>query len=433
MFLSFVYDRIKVELKIDMKDFSLYAQGGMRMKIFTHWSKKLLSALAAFAFFALPSFAKQIYLPIYGDDFYVEVPDDIASLVEEHLTEIQDALTENGITAEQVKTTMDTVNEEYEKLKTDYFATDTPYQTIVNGLNGFCDDLNDTLPNTQTLQNVWAESWIGMLIPNVKFGFGVNAGVATLDISNLLEVADALAIDTGDIRDFTENYDNKLVFPTVAADLRIGGIILPFDLGVSFVTFDTRDWNQIDSNIAPCAFDYFTLGGDLRWKLFNLGGKFFHVRGSLSGGGYYTKGGVEVSDDDIGAGANLDFRSTTLFAGFQMSAKALCFVPFVGGRLLFTKSSVDWEAKANWSKILEGASSAVTTPSGDVIDPIQIAIDNDILPTKFSGGSSSSWGVRPQLYGGLGIDLFIIDITVSGSYDFVKEILGGAVSVRFSI
>ena len=214
---------------------------------------------------------------------------------------------------------------------------------------------------------------------------------------------------------------DKLVFPTVAADLRLGGIILPFDLGLSFVTFDTRDWDSINDSIKPAAFDYFTLGGDLRWRLFDKGGKFFHVRGSVSGGGYYTKGGVEASDS--GSSAELDFKSTTLFAGAQVSAKALCFVPFLGGRLLLTKSSVDWKAKANWSEILD------TNVGNEYNDMLNWGI----LPSTFSGGSDSSWGVRPQIYGGLGIDLFIIDITVSGSYDFIKDVLGGAVSVRFSI
>ena len=396
---------------------------------------KLILSVAAisaiFAFVSLPSFAKTLTIN-WGDGqtYTGEIPDDIASLVEGHLTEIEQALEENGITSEQVQSAMDTVNEEYGNLVSEYgFSTTMPYHTAVNGLNAFCDDLNDTLPNTQTLQNVWAESWIGKLIPGFKFGFGVNAGVATLDISSLLEVADALAIDTSDITDFTKDYDNKLVFPTVAADVRLGGIILPFDIGLSFVTFDTRDWDSINESIDPCAFDYFTIGGDLRWRLFDLGGKFFHVRGSLSGGGYYTKGSIQVEDN--GSSAALDFNSTTAFAGLQLSAKALCFIPFVGGRMLLTKSSVDWKAKANWEEILGDTGGTIEGLDG--ISPVQLAVQNHILPETFSGGSESSWGVRPQIYGGLGIDLFIIDITVSGSYDIKKEVLGGAVSVRLSI
>ena len=391
--------------------------------------KKIFLSAAVLSLFALPSFAKEVTVNCSDGVITVEVPDDIVSLVESHMGEIEAALQENEVTKEQVSNAMETVNEEYDKLKSEYgFATDKPYQTAVNGLNDFCSSLNDTLPNTQTLQNVWAESWIGMLIPNVKFGFGVNAGVATLDITSLLDVADALAIDTKDIKDFTKDYDNKLVFPTVAADLRIGGIVLPFDLGLSFVTFDTRDWSQIDDGIKPCAFDYFTIGSDFRWRLLDLGGKFFHIRASASGGFYHTKGGLEVLDDDIGAGASMDFKSTTLFAGAQFSAKALCFVPFLGGRLMLTKSSVDWDAKANWHKIL---GDSYNSAAG--FDPIALAVDNKILPTNFSGGSSSSWGVRPQIYGGLGIDLFVLDITMSGSYDLVKDVLGGAVSVRISI
>ena len=385
---------------------------------------KIFLTAGALALFSAPTFAGEVTLHWNGDSLPVQIPDDIYSLVVSHQSEIESALTNNNVDEQQVKNALKTVNDEYDYLISSAgFSTATPYKTAVNGLNDFCDALNDTLPNTQTLQNVWAEAWIGKLIPNFKFGFGVNAGVATLDISSLLTVADALAIDTSDIRDFTDSYDNKLVFPTVTADLRLGGIILPFDIGFAFCTLDTRDIDSINDSIDPAAFDYFSLGGDLRWRIFDKGGKFFHVRGSLSGGGYYTKGGFNVSDN--GSAADLDFKSTTLFAGAQVSAKALCFVPFLGGRLLLTKSSVDWKAKANWSEILNS--------SGADSSYINDAVSWGILPSTFSGGSDSGWGVRPQIYGGLGIDLFIIDITVSGSYDFIKDVLGGAVSVRFSI
>ena len=90
---------------------------------------------------------------------------------------------------------------------------------------------------------------------------------------------------------------------------------------------------------------------------------------------------------------------------------------------MLSKSSVDWKAHANWESILDA--------NGDA--NIKNALSWGILPQDFTGGATSSWGVRPQVYGGLGIDLFIIDVTVSGSYDFVKDVLGGAVSVRFSI
>lgn len=387
--------------------------------------KKIFLSVAVLSLFALPSFATNVTLNWgNGQTATVDVPDDLLSIVNDNKSTIEAALTEYNVSSEQVTSAVSEFSGEYESYLKD-FNTLTPYTDAVNGLNDFCSSLNDTLPNTQTLQNVWAESWIGMLIPNVKFGFGVNAGVATLDITSLLDVADALAIDTSDIKDFTKDYDNKLVFPTVAADLRIGGIVLPFDLGLSFVTFDTRDWSQIDDGIKPCAFDYFTIGSDLRWRLLDLGGKFFHIRASASGGFYHTKGGLEVLDDDIGAGASMDFKSTTLFAGAQFSAKALCFVPFLGGRLMLTKSSVDWKANANWDSIL-GASTSTDSAYADVLKW-------NILPTNFSGGSSSSWGVRPQIYGGLGIDLFVLDITMSGSYDLVKDVLGGAVSVRISI
>ena len=377
--------------------------------------KKLLRSLViglAVCALALPVMAENITLNWGNYTVKVNVPDDIAGIVKANQSKIETALAENNVSETQVTDAMTTVNTEYGKLKSE-LGTVTPYQTAVNGLNDFCDDLCDTIPDTQTLQNVWAESWLGMLIPNCKFGFGVNAGVAALDVKALKRTANALSIKTGDLQD-------TLVFPTVAADLRLGGIVYPFDIGLVFSTLDSRWFGPLDDAISPCGFDYFSIGGDFRYQLLNIGGKYFHVRGSVSAGGYYTKGGLEVEEKN--SKASMDFSSTTLFLGGQLSAKAACLIPFLGARLAFVKSKVDWDAKADWTEILS-----------DSTQNVKNAASWGILPTNFSGGASSGWGVRPQVFGGLGIDLFVIDITASVSYDLAKKIPGGALSVRFCI
>lgn len=342
----------------------------------------------------------------------VQIPADLAGIVSRNHAAIQSALTAANVSTSALKAAIKEVNNQYDSLLQDGMSN--PYTAAVNGLDGFCKDLCDTLPNTQTLQNVWAQSWIGMLIPNVHFGLGVNAGAAMLDIDSLLEVANALNIDVSDL-------PSKMVFPTATLDLRIGGIVLPFDLGFTISSLDSSKIGALDDAIKPCAFDYFSIGGDIRYKLLDTGGKVFNARVSASAGGYFTKGSVNVEDSGSSSKVGMDFKSTTLFVGAQASAKALCFIPFLGGRVAFTKASVDWEADADWKGILD--------------DNTQIAdvIGWGILPSHFDGSSDSGWKVRPQVYGGLGIDLFVIDLTVSASYDVIAGIVGGALSARLSI
>ncbi|MCR5288441.1 MAG: hypothetical protein K6E51_00455 [Treponema sp.] len=384
-----------------------------------HLCKLLVAGIAtSIVFIGVASADTSITINWNGGTYTTTVPDEIATIINSNMSSIVSSLNANNVDS----TTLGDAVTEAKDAYTDFLAnnpnmTTTPYTTSVNSLNDFCENLNDSIPDTQVLQNVWAEAWIGKFIPNFKFGFGVNAGVAALDIRPLKSAANALNIDTGSLKDI-----DTLVFPTLTADVRLGGIILPFDIGLALSVIDTEKISAIDSAIKPCAFDYFSIGGDVRYRLVDVGGKYIHARLSATAGGYYTKGSVSVEDN--GSSANLDFKSTTLFLGAQGSGKFLCLVPFLGGRLMFTKSKVDWNAHANWANLLN------TSSTGDSISQ---ALQYNILPENFGGGASSGWGVRPQIYGGIGIDLFIIDLTASVGYDIAKKIPSGAMSVRFSI
>lgn len=347
-----------------------------------------------------------------GSSVSVDIPSDLADAVRSNYSAIQSALTANNVTQNEFNNAMDEVLDQYDSLMEDGIRN--PYSTATRGLDDFCNDLCDTIPNTQTLQNVWAKSWIGMLIPNAHFGMGVNAGAAMLNVESLKDVAEAMSIDVSDLPD-------KFVFPTATLDARLGGIVLPFDLGFTISSIDSSKIGALDDAIEPCGFEYFSIGGDLRYKLLDTGGKVFNAQVSASVGGYYTKGSVNVADSESSSKVGMDFKSTTLFAGAQASAKAFCFIPFLGGRVAFTKTKVEWDADADWNNILDGG------------DDIEKVISWGILPEHFSGKNDSGWKVRPQVYGGLGIDIFVIDLTVSASYDVVAGILAGAVSARLAI
>lgn len=380
--------------------------------------KTLLTLAVISAFAAFPAFSIK-YTEITIGGLTVKVPDDIVEFVNQNQDAIAEAFEKYDVTQSEIDSVDEKVLQRYSRLKSEYgLKTDNPYTTAVDGLNDFTGGLDDSILNTQPLQNVWAESWIGMLIPNVKFGFGINAGLASLDISPLKDAASALAIDEA------ENLNDTLAFPTATADLRLGGFILPFDIGFTISSIDSSKIEELDDKISPCEFDYFSAGGDLRFCILNKGSKLVHARISLSGGGYYTKGSVKVADKESSeSSASFDFNSTTLFLGAQANAKLFCFVPFAGGRVAIAKTNIKWAAHADWLNILGDDSNGY----------IAKAVKYNILPSDFGNESESEWTLHPQVFGGIGIDLFIIDVTVSASYDFAKQILGAAASVRFSL
>lgn len=348
---------------------------------------------------------------INGVSVTIDIPSDVFSLVEGRESEINYALNKYKVNASKIREAESAVKDAYENIK-DYIPTDSPFTVAENGLNDFCDDLADVIPNSQTQQNVYAEAWIGKIFPGFHFGAGVNAGVSALDVSTLKDAALALGVD--DVKDINDT----LVFPTITVDARLGGIILPFDIGVTAMSIDTSKMDSVDKAIDPVAIDFFTLGADIRYAIFQ--GGFMRPKWSVGAGFYYTKGGVDVDDDT--AKASLDFKSTTFMVNTQASIKLLCLVPFIGGRALFSKTSVDWKVNADWERI-------IAKESDTYYEGVANALKWGILPSSFSG-SSSGFSVYPQVFGGIGLDLLFLNLTVSGSYDIASKIPSAAVSVR---
>ncbi len=354
-----------------------------------------------------------------------QIPLEVLRLIERNKSIVQDALRDNDVTntssGSALKLTysgneydLTQINTAYSKLTSVYgFETDAPITTATNGLNGFCSDLCDSLPNSQTQQNVWAEAWIGKLLPFPHLGFGINAGVSKMEISALKNAAKALSIDVKDLKD-------SYVLPTVTADIRLGGLVFPFDVGLTAMSIDTSKIGSMESAMDPVSFDFFTLGMDVRYALMQGGG--IRPKVSVGGGFYYTDGSVNVNDDN--AKANLSFNSTTIFASAQASVKLICLVPFAGARVLFSKSKVDWNVDAKWGRIFTGEQPAISNFA-----------NWGIMPSKFSGSGESGFfeDIKPQLFGGVGIDLLILNVTASLSYDIAGKIPGGAVSLRIAL
>lgn len=374
-------------------------------------TKRVAAMVFAFAFAASGLFAKPLTVKGVDGEITIDIPDDVYNMVSGRVDEINNALRENGVKKSQISNVADKVNEAYVNIKK-YIPTDSPFTVAENGLNDFCDDLADVIPNSQTQQNVYAEAWIGKIFPGFHFGAGVNAGVSALDVSTLKDAALALGVD--DVKDINDT----LVFPTITVDARLGGIILPFDIGITAMSIDTSKIGAVDEAIDPVAIDFFTLGADIRYAIFQ--GGFMRPKWSVGAGFYYTKGGVDVDDDS--AKASLDFKSTTFMVNTQASIKVLCLVPFIGGRALFSKTSVDWKVKADWASI-------IAEESDTYYDGVADALTWGILPSSFSG-SSSGFSVYPQVFGGIGLDLLFLNLSVSGSYDIASKIPSAAVSVR---
>lgn len=351
----------------------------------------------------------KVTIKVSGSDAEFDVPFDVANLVNKNKSQIEAALAEHGVSASQIQSAVNELNNVYDDFMKD-FGTLTPLTDVENGLNNFSKDLAPAISNAQLMQNVWAEAWLGKLVPGVHLGAGIDLGASQMKITALKETAKAFGMN--EISDMPDSF----VFPTVAGDVRLGGIFLPFDIGASFMTIDSSRINALDEAISPMAFDFFTIGFDFRWAI--LEGKTWQPKFSVGAGYVFTKGGVGISSDE--AAANLDFKNHTAYLQAQLSKKLLFFIPYIGAKVAYTKSEVNWSATAQWTSIFDGDDSELGN------------LQNwGILPTEFSGGYDG-WKIIPQVYGGFCLDFAIINLTFGIGWDFVDRLASGSFSFRLA-
>ncbi len=267
--------------------------------------------------------------------------------------------------------------------------------SIAKSFNSFGSDLNCTLQNAAVNQNISAPAWIGNLIPApVHFYAGLDFGASSLNLSHFNDSLKELGLSS-----IPEN----LVYPTVAGSIRLGGIGLPFDAGFSFLKLNLKD---IDSIIKGLTLNYLVIGGDLRFAI--LRGEEKLPALSVGAGFYYLDGKIGYTQDY--ADLNIDFDTKTFFASVQLSKTFIFFTPFIGFKGIISDSNTYWA----WS-ISDSAMSKLS-----------------VSALKGKGKANTSYGESfiPQVYGGFGLKLSIIELTLNGAWDFKNSIWSAGTSLR---
>ncbi|MCR4821570.1 MAG: hypothetical protein K5873_01705 [Treponema sp.] len=281
-----------------------------------------------------------------------------------------------------------------------------------NGLDDFAGELGFSVPQAAVQQNVYAEAFIGKLFPSIKphFAFGINAGLTHLNTSGLSSAAGKLGIS---------GVSDSFYFPVFNADIRVGGFILPFDLGFSFMTLDVSKLNSMDIDFTA---EFLTFAVDARYAIIEDG----LLKPGLSVGLGYSlnKGSFGAANDN--AEADVDYDVHTLYAQVQLSKNLnipvanIGFTPFIGLRGLISNYKNDW----NWKF------------KGDYATAINAAS----LASSGSGSASSDGfgGFQPQIYGGLGFNFVVVQFTASICADLRhiggdSNLWSGAMSLRFKL
>lgn len=281
-------------------------------------------------------------------------------------------------------------------------------QKISDGLDDFTNELTVAIPQAATQQNVWADAYIGKLFPSVPvhLGGGLNVGVTHLDTTGLADAASQLGISG-----INDNY----YFPVITADLRIGGIFLPFDFDIAVMKTGKIGTEAMGANVDA---DILTVGADFRYAI--IEGNLALPKVSVGAGYFYNQGSFTASSDY--ADVTVDYKTQTIYAQAQISKKFLFITPFVGLRGLVSSSDNSWD----WKVTDSTAAAALALVSKKSSDSGTVKTDG--LDFK---------EIQPQLFAGIGFDVAIVQITGSVTCDLRNVtnygLWSGAVSARIKI
>lgn len=264
-------------------------------------------------------------------------------------------------------------------------------------MNKFSKDLLQVIPNVSLQQGVWPDAYIGKVFPGFPphLGGGVTAGFATVKTTALKdaikEMEDALSVKFPTLPD-------TFLFPTITVDAKVGGLFLPFDIGLSIMKIPNLSLSKLG---APVTVDFFTVGGSFRYAI--LQGNVVLPQLSIGLGGYYSKGYINVGATD-GSYINTNFDSKIFFLETQLSKQFLFVTPFIGLRLAVSQANVSWDIKAASYTLAGGAS--------------------------YDFNKNFAESIQPSLFGGVGFNFLFFQTTLAASFDMRYKVWGANLSFR---
>lgn len=317
------------------------------------------------------------------------------------------------------------------------FSAEPHTPEISSAIENVIDNYINILPENSSLLGVQPEAYIGKLFPSVPphFTAGISVSGTFLDTSFLSDgmkdvsraITGALSDATGDTISISLNVPERIPYPAASVSARIGGIVLPFDIGLHAVTtvggmFDSMDFG--DANVSS---DYTTLGADIRCRVYeeslfipqiSLGGGYLYSKHTLALGAennYILKNSGAAEAANLATQFDMSVATHTIFVQIQASKKIAVLTPFIGLRALFTKA--DCEYGWQYETKIDGEKNGYPSDRGGR----EYTVD------------FSDTGLNTQVFGGIGLQIALFQLGLTVSYNFGTKYISGAVLLDFKM
>lgn len=308
--------------------------------------------------------------------------------------------------------------------------------TFQDGFQEFSDSFANSLPMNATIGLNWSDAYIGQLLavpPNV--GVGITTGVTTIPSRVFDTLIDDLNIDpSGGIDELTAF---GVPVPGYAFDARVGGILLPFDVGLKFGTIPQASIGDVEA-------EYTNIGADIRYAILDggvlpklsVGVGYSYLSGRIAtplGLGNTTIGEVpdpddpgntitlELSDPDL----EFEWEASVIDVKAQLSKRFLIIEPHVGLAASFGTATTD--AGLSSSVTVNGATDPTLTAdelgeiAGVDISDQGLIVSSDVSPFAL------------RAFGGLSLNIVVLRLDLGLMYNINSGALGGTVGARVQL
>ncbi|UCF96876.1 MAG: hypothetical protein JSV89_17105 [Spirochaetaceae bacterium] len=300
----------------------------------------------------------------------------------------------------------------------------------------FSQEAANSLPITASVGGNWSPAYIGQF---PHFGIGISLGGMFLPYESIKPVVDGLGVS---VPQELEKYG--VPFPVLAADARLGGFILPFDVGVKFGFIPDKAKELFSADVTA---DYLLVGFDARLRLVEGSGLLPTIS---AGAGYnFMRGTLGVND--VSSGETIDISVPMNAAGYGGLHQLIITDP----DLVFNwdTHTIQAKAQASWNLAILtphvgfGAAHGFSNAGGGLFSTLAYSGPNDLTtvqqvfdsygyPIPTVDGievSSEANGWSFWVYGGTAFNIFIVKLDLSAMYNFLSGAYGASANVRIQL
>jgi hypothetical protein len=313
-------------------------------------------------------------------------------------------------------------------LCTSFSAWGGSLEVLQEHVNDFSTDIAKTLPFNASAGLNWSDAYIGKFFPSMPphFGVGGSIGLTTMKMDAIEDLSKYLGY--GDI---PFEFD-RIMLPVYTAEARLGGLFLPFDIGVKYgVLPEVGLWGS------STRMNYTLMGADLRYAVLDgksnallpnisIGVGFNYLSGGIGGTGGtqtfdYTYNGTTANVTVTNPGVDLYWETKALDFKVQVSKSILVITPYVGIGAGYAWSKAGYRLSAD-------SIAATNAQFDDFVKENGLVLDGSELSSEV--GAS---GFNLRAFGGLSVNLLVFRLDLTGMFNFLDQNYGASLGFRLQL